>query len=56
MWGKCANAGQTCVAPDYILVPEEAQDTVIQALKEAFVLAGITLKPLALIAGYNPQS
>ncbi|KAF8838789.1 NAD-dependent aldehyde dehydrogenase [Paxillus ammoniavirescens] len=34
MWGKCANAGQTCVAPDYILVPEGAQDTVIQTLKE----------------------
>ncbi|KAG9313353.1 Aldehyde/histidinol dehydrogenase [Chiua virens] len=35
MWGKCVNAGQTCVAPDYLLVPEDAQDTVIQALKEA---------------------
>jgi len=35
MWGKCVNAGQTCVAPDYILVEETAQDTVIQALKEA---------------------
>ncbi|KAI6127519.1 NAD-dependent aldehyde dehydrogenase [Pisolithus croceorrhizus] len=33
MWGKCVNAGQTCVAPDYILVPEDAQDKVIQALK-----------------------
>ncbi|KAI6108623.1 NAD-aldehyde dehydrogenase [Pisolithus croceorrhizus] len=28
MWGKCVNAGQTCVAPDYILVPEDAQDKV----------------------------
>lgn len=35
MWGKCANAGQTCVAPDYILVQEDAQDKIIQALKEA---------------------
>ncbi|KAF8137586.1 NAD-dependent aldehyde dehydrogenase [Boletus edulis] len=35
MWGKCVNAGQTCVAPDYILVQEDAQDMVIQALKEA---------------------
>ncbi|KAH0826687.1 Aldehyde/histidinol dehydrogenase [Lanmaoa asiatica] len=34
MWGKCVNAGQTCVAPDYILVQESAQDEVIQALKE----------------------
>lgn len=38
MWGKCVNAGQTCVAPDYVLVPESAQDLVVRALKEAFVL------------------
>jgi aldehyde dehydrogenase (NAD+) len=38
MWGKCVNVGQTCVAPDYILVQEDAQDTVVQALKKAFVL------------------
>ena len=37
MWGKCMNAGQICVAPDYILVEEGAQDKVIQALKEACV-------------------
>ncbi|KIK21326.1 hypothetical protein PISMIDRAFT_104286 [Pisolithus microcarpus 441] len=35
MWGKCVNAGQTCVAPDYVLVPEDAQDKVVQALKAA---------------------
>ncbi|KAG8216922.1 NAD-aldehyde dehydrogenase [Butyriboletus roseoflavus] len=35
MWGKCVNAGQICVAPDYVLVQEDAQDAVIQALKEA---------------------
>jgi acyl-CoA reductase-like NAD-dependent aldehyde dehydrogenase len=23
LYGKCLNAGQTCVAPDYVLVPEE---------------------------------
>ncbi|KAH7887098.1 Aldehyde/histidinol dehydrogenase [Phlebopus sp. FC_14] len=34
MWGKCVNAGQTCVAPDYMLVPREAEETVIKALKE----------------------
>ncbi|KAL4072468.1 Aldehyde/histidinol dehydrogenase [Scleroderma yunnanense] len=35
MWGKCANAGQTCVSPDYILVQKDAQDAIVQALKEA---------------------
>ena len=24
--GKCLNAGQTCIAPDYVLVPESASD------------------------------
>ena len=33
--GKCANAGQTCVAPDYILVPKDFQDTLIKALSDA---------------------
>ncbi|KAF7426026.1 hypothetical protein PC9H_008391 [Pleurotus ostreatus] len=36
MWGKIVNAGQTCVAPDYILVPKEFQDTLANALKDAY--------------------
>ncbi|PBK89868.1 NAD-dependent aldehyde dehydrogenase [Armillaria gallica] len=32
-WGKVVNAGQTCVAPDYILVPKDFQDKFIEALK-----------------------
>lgn len=28
-WGKFLNAGQTCVAPDYILVPEALQESFI---------------------------
>jgi len=24
LYGKCLNAGQTCIAPDYVLVPEES--------------------------------
>lgn len=26
VWGKFINAGQTCIAPDYVLLPEEFQD------------------------------
>ena len=37
MWGKCANAGQTCIAPDYILVQEDAEHTIIEHLNDAFV-------------------
>ena len=36
LWGKVINAGQTCVAPDYILVPRPFQDTFVQALKEVY--------------------
>jgi aldehyde dehydrogenase (NAD+) len=32
-WGKFLNAGQTCVAPDYILVPAKLQDAFIEKLK-----------------------
>ncbi|ESK93570.1 aldehyde dehydrogenase [Moniliophthora roreri MCA 2997] len=35
LWGKIANAGQTCVAPDYIFVTEDFQDKLVAALKEA---------------------
>ncbi|MCE1203626.1 MAG: aldehyde dehydrogenase family protein [Holophagaceae bacterium] len=36
-WGKCVNAGQTCVAPDYLLVHERVHDALVEALKEALV-------------------
>lgn len=32
-WGKFLNAGQTCVAPDYVLVPAKLQDEFIAKLK-----------------------
>lgn len=31
-WGKCLNAGQICVAPDYILVTENAREALVKAL------------------------
>jgi aldehyde dehydrogenase (NAD+) len=34
-WGKCLNAGQTCVAPDYVLVHERVHDALVEALKQA---------------------
>ena len=33
VWGKFLNSGQTCVAPDYILVDEKVQDSFLDALK-----------------------
>lgn len=31
--GKWLNAGQTCIAPDYLLVPEAARDGLVEALR-----------------------
>ncbi|MFD0590087.1 aldehyde dehydrogenase [Paenibacillus sp. GCM10027627] len=33
-WGKCMNAGQTCIAPDYMLVHEEVKEAFVQKLVE----------------------
>ena len=33
--GKLLNAGQTCIAPDYALVPEERAEVLVQALQRA---------------------
>lgn len=35
-WGKGINAGQTCVAPDYVLVQEEVKAELIQELMKYF--------------------
>lgn len=32
--GKLLNAGQTCIAPDYVLVPDSRRDEFVQALRE----------------------
>ncbi len=33
--GKCLNAGQTCIAPDYALVPEERVDAFVRGARAA---------------------
>lgn len=35
VWGKYLNAGQTCVAPDYVLVHESRKKELIRAIKRA---------------------
>jgi len=35
-WGKALNAGQTCIAPDYVLVTPGDKSALIDALKNAF--------------------
>ncbi|BBM83707.1 aldehyde dehydrogenase family protein [Candidatus Uabimicrobium amorphum] len=36
MWGKFLNAGQTCVAPDYVLVHKEVHEMFIAAVKNVW--------------------
>jgi coniferyl-aldehyde dehydrogenase len=35
MSGKLFNAGQTCIAPDYVLLPESKKDAFVQACRDA---------------------
>jgi aldehyde dehydrogenase (NAD+) len=39
VWGKFINAGQTCIAPDYILVQKDMKNTFINHLKEEITAA-----------------
>ena len=36
VWGKCVNAGQTCIAPDYVLLPRGREDEFVQLACSAF--------------------
>jgi coniferyl-aldehyde dehydrogenase len=36
LYGKLFNSGQTCIAPDYVLVPHTLRDTLISQLKLSF--------------------
>lgn len=42
--GKWFNAGQTCIAPDYLLVPEAQCDAMVKALQAAVTQAYPTLR------------
>ncbi|WP_289355604.1 aldehyde dehydrogenase [Paenibacillus sp. S-12] len=37
VWGKFMNTGQTCIAPDYMLVHSEIKDALISKMKEVIV-------------------
>lgn len=36
MLGKCFNAGQTCIAPDYVMVPKGRAEAFVEACRTAF--------------------
>ncbi len=35
LFGKCLNSGQTCIAPDYVMVPREKTDAFVEAARAA---------------------
>ena len=35
-WGKALNAGQTCIAPDYLLVHQDIKEQFVEELRKAF--------------------
>ena len=39
VWGKFINAGQTCIAPDYILVSEKIKTAFVEQLKKEITIA-----------------
>ena len=39
VWGKFINAGQTCIAPDYLLVHTNIKSKLVDALKQEIILA-----------------
>ncbi len=45
VWGKFSNAGQTCIAPDYLLVDKDVEETLLFCMKET----------LQAFYGKNPQ-
>ncbi|KAG1807970.1 aldehyde dehydrogenase [Suillus subaureus] len=36
LWGKCNNAGQICVAPDYVLIQRDKQDELVKAFQKHY--------------------
>ena len=33
IWGKCINSGQTCIAPDYVLCSQKAEDRLLKEIR-----------------------
>ena len=44
LYGKCLNAGQTCIAPDYVLVPEERVEAFAAAARRTVATLYPTLR------------
>ena len=67
-WGKTLNAGQTCIAPDYLLIHRSLQEPFVKAYKEAlqrlhgedarqspYYVRLVNDRAFERVAGYIPQ-
>jgi len=36
LWGRCANSGQICLCPDYVLVQRDVQDSLVEEFVKAY--------------------
>ena len=36
LWGRTCNAGQACVAPDYVLIPRASQNALVEELQKTY--------------------
>lgn len=49
VWGKCFNAGQTCIAPDYVLIEASVHDRFVELVKQELKSRITTSKDIASI-------
>jgi aldehyde dehydrogenase (NAD+) len=57
VWGKFLNGGQTCVAPDYLLVHESVKSNLVQEIKKQIkaIHGEIPMESEALVRIINPR-
>ena len=48
LWGRFTNAGQVCLCPEYVLVPQDLQDALIAHMKDMYVFPFLLSRSLRL--------
>ena len=56
VWGKFLNAGQTCIATDYILVSKNSKDQLLELLKSEILKAGYSSTSTAFTKIVNEKN
>jgi aldehyde dehydrogenase (NAD+) len=56
VWAKYLNAGQTCIAPDYLLVPKKLEQQVLALLKEEIESQQFSIQNENYVQIINPKN